>query len=75
MSTTAAYVVTGLTCEHCVRAITEEVGEIDGVEQAEVALVPGGASRLSVTSSTPIDREALRSAIAEAGEAYALTDD
>lgn len=69
------YSVTGLTCQHCVNAVSEEVGEIPGVTDAQVELVEGGASRLTVTSDGPIDRGALVAAIAEAGEAYALADD
>ena len=29
---TTSYVVTGMTCDHCVHAVTEEVSAVDGVE-------------------------------------------
>ncbi|GAB2536331.1 heavy-metal-associated domain-containing protein [Brachybacterium huguangmaarense] len=75
MSTTTTYGVTGLTCGHCVAAVTEEVSELPGVESAQVELVTGGTSLLTVVSEEPVDRADLTAAIAEAGEAYTLTDD
>lgn len=75
MSTTTTYGVTGLTCGHCVAAVTEEVSELPGVESAQVELVTGGTSMLTVVSEEPVDRADLTAAIAEAGEAYTLTDD
>lgn len=75
MSTTTTYGVTGLTCGHCVAAVTEEVSELPGVENAQVELVTGGTSMLTVVSEEPVDRADLTAAIAEAGEAYTLTDD
>ncbi len=35
--------VTGMTCEHCVRAVTKALESVPGVEKAEVTLKPGGA--------------------------------
>ena len=37
--TTTTYAVTGLTCEHCVNAVTEEVSGVEGVTDVAVALV------------------------------------
>lgn len=37
-STTRTFRVPDVSCEHCVKAITEEVGSLDGVEQVEVDL-------------------------------------
>jgi copper chaperone len=62
--TTATYAVTGMTCEHCVRAVTEEVGRIEGVAGVAVDLA-GGA--VTVTSSGPLDEAALAEAVEEAG--------
>ena len=28
---TSTYAVTGMTCDHCVRSVTEEVSEVPGV--------------------------------------------
>lgn len=56
--------VIGMTCGHCVASVTEEVEEIPGVESVEVVLETGS---LSVTSAEPIAREAIASAVTEAG--------
>lgn len=71
MSTTT-YAVTGMTCSHCVQAVTEEVGKIAGVRNVEVGLVPDGASEVTITSDTAPAREDVREAVDEAG--YELTD-
>ncbi|MBF4588338.1 MULTISPECIES: heavy metal-associated domain-containing protein [unclassified Curtobacterium] len=56
-----------MTCEHCVLSVTEELTELEGVSDVAVALVPGGASSVTVTSDAPVDADALRGAVAEAG--------
>lgn len=63
--------VEGMTCDHCVRAVTEEVMAVDGVRGVEVDLVPGGTSRVTVRGSGPVADAALRAAVAEAGYAVA----
>ena len=63
-SYTSSYTVTGMTCGHCVASVTEEVQEISGVTDVQVDLASGA---LSITSSQPIDDEAVRSAVDEAG--------
>jgi copper chaperone CopZ len=65
--TTETVTVTGMTCEHCVASVTEEVSELAGVTDVTVDLVPGGSSSVTVTSDHRIDDQALRGAIAEAG--------
>lgn len=65
--TTETLLVTGMTCGHCVASVTEELTELDGVTDIAVELVPGGSSAVTVTSDAPVDAEALRGAIAEAG--------
>jgi len=69
---TATYSVTGMTCAHCVAAVTEEVGGLAGVSAVDVELVAGGTSTVSVTSAAPLGTEAVRDAIDEAG--YSLID-
>ncbi|GAA5200328.1 heavy-metal-associated domain-containing protein [Rugosimonospora acidiphila] len=64
MSTTTTYQVSGMTCEHCVRAVTEEVAALPGVESVAVDL-PTGA--VSVTSAASLNPDAVRAAIDEAG--------
>lgn len=57
------YTVYGMTCDHCVLSVTEEVSEIAGVERVDVDLDSG---RLAVTGSS-VSRDAIRQAVAEAG--------
>jgi copper chaperone CopZ len=66
--TTTTYQVTGMTCEHCARAVTEEIENLDGVSAVAVALVAGGASAVTVTSSSPLAADAIRAALDEAGD-------
>ena len=65
--TTATYSVTGMTCGHCVAAVTEELSRLDGVQNVTVELVSDGASAVQVTSTTPLDESAVRDAVDEAG--------
>jgi copper chaperone len=67
MSSTTTYSVTGMTCAHCVAAVTEEVGALTGVSAVDVALNVGGQSTVTVTSAAPLPLEAVREAIDEAG--------
>jgi copper ion binding protein len=61
---TANYTVTGMTCNHCVASVKEEVGEISGVTGVEVELESGS---LIVSSDAPVDTAQVRSAVEEAG--------
>ena len=67
--TTSTYTVTGMTCNHCVASVTEEVGEIGGVNDVAVDLASG---RMTVTSDAAIDLASIRAAVVEAG--YQLVD-
>ncbi|MFI7212472.1 heavy-metal-associated domain-containing protein [Micromonospora maritima] len=58
------YTVTGMTCEHCVRAVTEELSALPGVEEVRVDLAGGTAT---VTSDAPLPVESVRAAVDEAG--------
>jgi len=68
---TARYRVTGMTCDQCVAAVTEEVSRIDGVRSVEIELRPGDVSVVTVISDAPLLAEAVRDAIDEAGYALA----
>ena len=68
---TSEVLVTGMTCSHCVSSVTEELSAIDGVEGVSVDLNAGGASRVTIRSSTPIPATAVEAAVAEAGYALA----
>ena len=70
--TSTTYQVTGMTCEHCVRAVTEEIESLAGVNSVTVALVPGGESAVTVTTDAPLTTEAVAAALDEAG-AYHLS--
>lgn len=70
--TTATFHVTGLTCEHCVRAVTAELEGVAGVGAVTITLVPGGRSAVTVTSEAPLSAEAVEAALDEAGD-YRLT--
>jgi copper chaperone len=65
--TTATYAVSGMTCEHCVRAVTEELSALPGVRAVAVELVPGGTSAVTVTASAPLAPADVRAAVDEAG--------
>ena len=66
--TLATYQVTGLTCEHCVHAVTGELTNLDGVTDVSVDLVPGGKSAVTVTSEAPLPEHAVVAALDEAGD-------
>ncbi len=65
---TTTYPVTGMTCEHCVHAVTEELTGLAGVTGVSVDLVAGGESKVTVTSDTPLATEAVAAALDEAGD-------
>ncbi|WP_372594672.1 heavy-metal-associated domain-containing protein [Actinotalea sp.] len=70
-TTTTTYTVAGMTCGHCVAAVSTEVGQVDGVTGVEVELVPGGTSFLRVSGVVPVDADAVSAAVDEAG--YVVT--
>lgn len=75
MSTLSTLEVTGMTCAHCVSAVTAELSALPGVTAVAVDLQTGPgstASTVTVTSDTDLDPSAVAAAIDEAG--YALAD-
>jgi copper chaperone CopZ len=68
MSTTRDYAVTGLTCDHCVHAVSTEVSALPGVENVQIALNAGGVSTVTVASAEPLSESQLEAALDEAGE-------
>lgn len=64
MSTTTEYVVAGMTCAHCVQAVTEEVTALSGVTDVAVDLTSGG---LTVVSDTDVPFAEIERAVDEAG--------
>ena len=74
MSIVATYTVSGMTCGHCVGAVTEELNRLDGVREVSIDLVAGGASVVRVTSAAALDAAAVRDAVDEAGYELVATD-
>lgn len=60
---TTTYDVDGMSCEHCVRAITGEVSKLDRVARVEVDL----AGKTVAVSGEAVDAAAVRAAIEDAG--------
>jgi Copper chaperone len=58
-----AYAVPDLSCEHCVRAVSEELTEVPGVERVSVDL----STKQVVVFGTELDDHWLRRAIENAG--------
>ncbi len=68
MTQTSESTVTGVTCEHCVASVTEEVSAIETVTDVAVTLDGG---RVVVTSLAPLERSQVEDAVIEAGYALA----
>jgi copper chaperone len=66
--TTARYLVTGMTCDHCARSVTAELSAIGGVSDVAVDLVPGGTSLVTVTSAESLADQVVVAALDEAGD-------
>ena len=64
MTSTATFTVSGMTCEHCVASVSDEVLEIAGVTGVDVDLPTG---RLTVTSDQPVSEDEVAAAVDEAG--------
>jgi copper chaperone len=58
------YTVTGMSCGHCVHAVTTEVSSLPGVTNVDVDLPSG---RVVVVSDQPLGDDAVRAAVEEAG--------
>jgi copper chaperone len=69
MSVTSTYTVTGMTCEHCVNAVTTELTTLPGVTAVRIDL---GSGAVTVTSAAPLPADDVRAAVDEAG--YELAD-
>ncbi|MCZ7426034.1 heavy-metal-associated domain-containing protein [Micromonospora sp. WMMA1949] len=58
------YQVSGMTCGHCVNSVSTELSALPGVTDVQVDLASG---RVTVTSQNPLDADAVRAAVDEAG--------
>lgn len=63
---TTEYTVTGMTCSHCERSVTQEVSALPGVESVEVSAATG---LLKVSASVELDDVEVLAAVDEAGYA------
>ncbi|MFE1174634.1 heavy-metal-associated domain-containing protein [Streptomyces sp. NPDC058773] len=61
---TTTYQVTGMTCGHCEGAVSAEIGGLAGVSAVQAVAATG---LVTVTSQAPLDEEAVRAAVDEAG--------
>ena len=64
MTATSTYTVVGMTCDHCVRSVQEEVGAIPGVSAVDVDLASGA---VTVTSERDLETGLVQAAVEEAG--------
>ncbi len=62
--TTTTHDVAGMTCGHCVRAVTTELSALGGVRDAVVQVAAG---KVTVRSDLPLELVVVRTAIGEAG--------
>jgi len=56
--------IKGMTCRHCVMAVTKALGGIDGIRDVQVDLEKGEAA---FTEEKPVDRALIRERIVKAG--------
>jgi copper chaperone len=67
---TTVFTVAGMTCAHCVAAVTDEVGRLPGVRDVRVDLATGA---VTVTSDVDLDEADVAAAVDEAGYAIVTT--
>lgn len=63
-SVTTVYAVKGMTCGHCEGAVSGEISELGGVSSVTAEAATG---QVTVVSDAPLDEEAVRAAVDEAG--------
>jgi copper chaperone len=56
--------VSGMTCDHCINAVTKELSKLSEVKKVEVDLTSG---KIDIDTNTEIERVRLEEAITEAG--------
>ncbi|MEU9439750.1 heavy-metal-associated domain-containing protein [Streptomyces sp. NPDC048304] len=63
-SVTTVYKVTGMSCGHCEGSVSGEISQIPGVSSVKAVASTG---EVTVVSEAPLDDEAVRAAVDEAG--------
>lgn len=71
--TTTTYAVNGMTCGHCVGAVTEELTVLPGVTDVTIDLASEGPSPVTVTSEAALSDSDIAAALDEAGD-YRLAE-
>ncbi|CAM3551433.1 heavy-metal-associated domain-containing protein [Stackebrandtia soli] len=66
---TTTYQVSGMTCGHCAKAVTDELTELEGVSSVDVDVASGA---VTVSSAAPLTLTDVRAAVDEAG--YTLVE-
>ncbi|MCX5226332.1 cation transporter [Streptomyces sp. NPDC006553] len=61
---TTVYQVKGMTCGHCEGAVSSEISALPGVSSVTAVASTG---QVTVVSAAPLDEEAVRAAVDEAG--------
>jgi len=69
--TSTTYLVDGMTCGHCVSAVTDELTALDDVLAVTVVLASEGPSAVTVTSRAALTPQQVEDCLDEAG-AYTL---
>ena len=64
MTQTQTFTVTGMTCGHCATSVSEEISELEGVQDVAVVVETGA---VTVTSAAPLAEADVRAAVEEAG--------
>lgn len=64
MTVSQTFRVEGMTCDHCVAAVREEVSRVKGVAEVDVELATG---RLTIIADDAIDTDEVRAAVRNAG--------
>ncbi len=62
--TTQTFTVSGMTCQHCVNSVTEEISLLEGVSGVDIDLASGS---VKVTGDRELELDSVRAAVEEAG--------
>ncbi|MEU3984161.1 heavy-metal-associated domain-containing protein [Streptomyces sp. NPDC026672] len=63
-SVTTVYKVSGMSCGHCEGSVSSELSQVPGVSSVTAVASTG---EVTVVSAAPLDEEAVRAAVDEAG--------
>ncbi|MDT0395968.1 MULTISPECIES: heavy-metal-associated domain-containing protein [Streptomyces] len=63
-SVTTVYKVSGMSCGHCEGSVSGELSQLPGVSSVRAVASSG---EVTVVSAAPLDEEAVRAAVDEAG--------